>query len=180
LDASVKVLLVVTVDTAGEVVAAPGSELVGVKVEVDTMTVTDCEVELALWVMVEDSVTTEGDADVGDEVGELVGELVSAEVGEDVASDEVSEPPVDSCTLWRFSRAMASSSGSAVTADAAKSMLNRRTPSFCIVNSGGDSRSNNVCPKVLGMEVRLTSVVKYGGVCALKQGNSVFGCSKEE
>jgi len=123
-------VLVVTVDTDSPVETVLPAEFVGVKVEVVRTTVVDGEEELALSVMVEDSVMTEVEV-VEVETMTVVEPVTSAE--ED--ADEVSLlPPVDSGTLWRLNRAMASSRASAETAGA-KSMPKRRRPSFFMVKA---------------------------------------------
>lgn len=111
-------------------------EDVGVKVEVEV--ITSSEEELGGSVTTEE--VTTGGGDVGEDEGEGEGE----DEGED--EDEVSlssspvevavgvavsdaEPPVDRLTFWRFKRAMASSRGSAATAEAATSIEKRRMAS---------------------------------------------------
>lgn len=74
--------------------------------------------------MVEDSVTGGGEEEVGEKVEELVVSS-SLEVTVEVTVSE-SVTPVDRTTLWRFKRAMASSRGSAETAEAATSIEKRR------------------------------------------------------
>lgn len=102
---------VAMVEVSRSVVVTLPSELVGVRVDVVTMVVTD-GVALGVVVMVDDSVTTGGVV-----VGVVVGVLVGVEV---VSSEVVSllVPPVDKETLCRLKSAIASSRGSADAADA--------------------------------------------------------------
>lgn len=138
------IVLVVTVDTEASVAVAEPSELVGVKVEVDTTTVVE-GVKVGLWVMVDDSVTTGGEETVGDvKILDVESSSLEEDVGTDDDDDDVSLavlsvlslPPVDSWTLWRLNKAIASSKGSADTAEA-KNMPNRRTASLCMVVGEG-------------------------------------------
>jgi len=119
-------VLVVAVDTDSAVVTVLP---VGVRVEVVRTTVVDGEEELALSVMVEDVVMTSVEV-LEVETTTVVEPLTS----EEEVADEVSLlPPVDSGTLWRLKRAMASSRASADTAGA--SMPKMRRPSFFIVTT---------------------------------------------
>jgi hypothetical protein len=105
------VVSVVMADVSTSVVVTVPSELVGVRVEVETMIVVDGGV-VCVVVMVDDSVTTGG---------VVVGVEVGVDVGVDVVSSEVVSllvPPVDKLTLCRLKSAIASSKGSAEAAEA--------------------------------------------------------------
>jgi len=110
---------VAMVEVSRSVVVTLPSELVGVRVDVVTIVVTD-GVALGVVVMVEDSVTT-GGVVVGVLVGVLVGVVVVSSV---VVSLLVT--PVDKETLCRLKSPIASSRGSADAADAKSSPAKRR------------------------------------------------------
>jgi len=110
------VVSVAMVDDSTSVVVTLPSELVGVRVDVVTMTVVDALFDV---VMVDDSVTTDGvvvGVDVGVDVGVVVSEVVSV---------SLLVPPVDKLTVCRLKSAIASSSGSAEAADAKSKPANR-------------------------------------------------------
>lgn len=146
------------VDVSTSVVVTLPSEFVGVRVDVVTITVVDCEFDV---VMVDDSVTTGGvfvGVEVGVEVGVVdVSELVSLLV-----------PPVDRLTLCRLKSAIASSKGSADAADA-KSKPAKRIWSLCMMEydtDGNVQRKKDVETRLLGGEKRLDSGV---AVCTVRR-----------
>lgn len=111
--------VLVVLDVESLVVLVVPSELVGVKEEEVTLEVVDAD-EL-LSVIVEDVGMSEEDEE--EEVTMSLEELKEVDVMLSLL------PPVDSGTLWRLKRAMASSRASADTAGA-KSMPKRRKPNF--------------------------------------------------